>query len=327
MKSLEARLEELSKNGKITLSQALTLSKELGKLPVYRYENLLDRLEFGSISPEALIDELQGRGQSQKKENRENSDDQAFQDFTHRIKQFGRELGTELESLVGDFDKDRLKANMHSLFDDLSKTFGGSNNFERGRRVKGNYKQGDVTLLDQLHIEGNATMEHLNLQGALTVDGNLELTELKGVGQLKVQGNLNCKSLDFQGELFCGGELQIGTALNRGRIHCREDYSGADLDNQGTLNCQGNMQLIKLLNSGSLSADRSLKADRVDSSGPLNCMGIMKVSIADMEQCRVQLLEADQVHLGPKCRIEELSYSLECRVHHDAQVRNTRKRD
>ncbi|MDA3851418.1 MAG: hypothetical protein PF447_09115 [Spirochaetaceae bacterium] len=315
MTFIEQRLEELVKQGRITMGQAFNFSKELPRCSAEKRDEILSGLENGSIDAD----------QAQRMfKQRTATGDQAFQEFSRKLKDIGKEVGSEIENLVADFDKDKFKSNLQGLFDDLSKSFNQAK-APSSRTVNGNYKEGNLHVLDQLLIKGDGEFDQLDVQGSLTIEGQAKMNKLTGIGMVRIKGNLICKLLDFQGEIYVEGNIQAGTVFNSGRLHCKGDYSGVDLSNSGTLNCQGDMQLLKLENSGSLSVDRSIRSDSVHSSGLLNCLGILNAPLVDLKEGRVVFLEADQVHLGSGCRVEDLAYRLECKKDEGAKVKREKK--
>jgi len=319
METLESRLERLVKKGRITMQQAFVLNRKLLKKSRETQSLYLDSLEEGSKTAEQVLEQLEQAGSDHHHYN-----DPDFQQFKKRMKEFGKEVGSEIESLVSDFDKERFKTNLQSLFTDLSETFKGKPG-QQDRTVHGDYNEQDLVVLDQLVIKGKAKFKKLTIQGTLTVEESLEADKIEGSGRLQVMGDLTCKTMDFEGQLTIQGDLQTGSFHNRGRTYLKGDYSGADMSNEGTFNCQGDMQLIRLENQGSLSADRSLRADRVISTGILNCLGMMRSGLIDMNEGRVIMMEADQVRLGKDCRVEDLAYKVSCELDEGAKVNRKKK--
>lgn len=317
----QKRLEILVKNGNITMEEGFALAAELSPFSQSRQESLLLSLEKGERSAQSLLAELkEGYSGSSR------GTDEAYQDFKKRIKSFGKEIGAEVENIISDFDKDRFKSNLQDLFDDLTETFKGWGG-DSSRVFHEDMHEGDLTVLDSLHIQGEANFSELTVKGNLTVEKDCRANTLRGRGKIRIKGDLHCKNLDFEGELTVEGHLQTGTAVNQGRLICRGDYSSVDMDNRSILNVQGDIQLVRLKNSGNLAADRSLRADSVNSSGNLNCLGLMKAGIIDMKEGRVSYMEGDQINLGKNCRVDDLVYTSSLTKEEGARVQREKKLD
>lgn len=321
--STEKRLEDLVHEGKITMEEGFALSSALSRYSAEKQDEMLRPLEKGERSARSLLEELKdhptGSGFS-------SQSDEAFQDFKKRIKSFGKEIGAEVENILSDFDKDRFKSNLQDLFEDLTETFKGKQG--RSDRVyHEDLHEENLTVLDRLHVQGEARFKQLNVEGSLTVEKNCSMEKLRGKGNVRIKGDLTCKNLDFEGELTVEGNLQTGTAINRGRLICRGDYSTADLDNRSTMNVQGDIQLIRLLNPGNLAADRSIRADRIESSGVLNCLSLIKAGFIEMKEGRVSFMEGDDISLGKNCRVEDLVYRSSLSKEEGARVTHEKKLD
>jgi len=309
METIESRLEALVKNGRISLSEGFTLSSELKRCRPFTRDKILEELETGRMNGREALQELSKPGE-----------DQDFQQFTRKLKEVGREVVSEIETIAADFDKEKFKSNMQNLFNDLSETFKGKGQ-PQDRTAHGDYRSDeDLTVLDHWIVEGDCKLQNLNLLGKMTVNGDLELRRLEGKGLLKVKGSLVCKDLDFQGEIHIEGHLQSGRCRNSGRIYIRKDSTAADLDNRGNINCQGDMQLLKLKNSGQLSCDRNLRADKIYSPGTLNCLGLMQADIIEMSEGKVKMMEGTQIQLGKGASVEDLAYRDSCEADEGARI-------
>jgi cytoskeletal protein CcmA (bactofilin family) len=157
----------------------------------------------------------------------------------------------------------------------------------------------------------------LRSKGSLEVGGSCRVSgRLRLGGSGRFDGPLRAAELDSSGRLDVGGDLEVeGAARIRGRAAVRGGLSAGPLELDGELIVTGTITARSL--TGFLegaSRTGAIRADTVDlrrrsprlppwkPAGTLHTLRI-EAHEARLEGVTVEFLRADQIDLGPECRV------------------------
>ena len=208
---------------------------------------------------------------------------------------------------------------------------------------------GDVQA-QHIHISGSGTIdgdtkaERIRVTGAGTIYGNVEATFVESTGNFKVTGQAEIK------ELVNEGRCRLDTDVNADKIHSSGYFSiGGNIRTEnfyskGSLTIEGRLeaQLAEIEITGFCNVRDIVgkaiyirKQDKINLSSlskfinpllgkgreldKLKCQEICGQEI-DIEFTEAKVIKGNKVTLGPDCRIEEVIYKEELKVHSSAWV-------
>ncbi|MCK4456109.1 MAG: hypothetical protein KAW39_00035 [Thermoplasmata archaeon] len=193
-------------------------------------------------------------------------------------------------------------------------------------KVPGHLKARHTKVVGVCKVGESLDTDLLETHGALKVGEGINTDKLKNSGALSVGGSVNAKEIESSGSLKVQGDVETDSFMNSGACKVAKNLtSKGDIVQSGMLRVGRDIAAKNYQSTGSFRVGGMIKAEKVDieitsdsrathleapeinikgsaAMGKLRCETIKGRKI-HLEVTDADLVEGDDVEIGPRCRI------------------------
>jgi len=196
-------------------------------------------------------------------------------------------------------------------------------------KVPGHLKARHTKVVGVCKVGESLDTDLLETHGALKVGKGINTDKLKNSGALSVGGSVNAKEIESSGSLKVHGDVETDSFTNSGACKVAKNLtSREDIVQSGMLRVGKDVAAKNYQSTGSFRVGGTIKAEKVDieitsdsrathlaapeidikgsaAMGKLRCETIKGGKI-HLEVTDADLVEGDDVEIGPRCRIRKV---------------------
>jgi hypothetical protein len=209
-------------------------------------------------------------------------------------------------------------------------------------KVPGHLRAKHTKVVGVCKVGENLDTELLETHGALKVGEGINTAELRNSGALSVGGSVNAKKVESSGSLKIHCEVETESFNNSGACRiARSLTSKGDVVQSGVLKVGKNVTAKNYQSTGSFRVGGTIKAEKIDieitsdskagtleapeievrgsaAMGKLRC-GTVKGKKIRLEVTDADVVEGDDVEIGPRCRIRKV-VAKNLKAHETAKI-------
>ena len=208
-------------------------------------------------------------------------------------------------------------------------------------KVAGKLKVGDARVVGVCKIADDLEANTLETSGTLKVGDDILVDDFKNSGVLSVGGSIKSNVVESSGQLRVQGDVEADTFKNSGACKVTKSVKSSEVTLSGALKVGQNVEADSFNSTGSFRVGGAIKASKIDieltsrsrassiegddirvraaaGGGRLMCETI-KGSKVHLEATDADLVEGDDVEIGPRCRVRKVVASS-LKAHETAEI-------
>ncbi|MFQ5910632.1 MAG: hypothetical protein ACE5IJ_07940 [Thermoplasmata archaeon] len=209
-------------------------------------------------------------------------------------------------------------------------------------KVSGHLKARHAKVIGVCKIGETMETDILETLGALKVGEGISTEELRNSGALGVGGSVKAKKVESSGSLKIHGDVETESFTNSGACRIKKNLKcNGDVVQSGALKVGKDIDAKNYQSTGSFRVGGRIKAEEIDieitsdsrasvlealhitvkssaGGGKLRCETVKGKSI-HLEATDADLVEGDDVYIGPRCRIRKV-VAQNLKAHETAKI-------
>lgn len=209
-------------------------------------------------------------------------------------------------------------------------------------KVAGSLRVKSAKVMGVCKVGDRLEADSLDTTGALKVGKGITADEFSVSGALSVGGPVKSKSVESSGSLKVHGDVETETFTNSGACKVMKSIKcEKDVVQSGALRVGKDIHAKKFESTGSFRVGGAIKAEKIDiditstsSAGSMEATDIevrasaaggrvrcetIKGKKVHLEATDAELVEGDDVYIGPRCRIEKV-VATKLKSHETARI-------